>query len=174
MRTATVIFAILVSLWLHPPHALGAERKRLLIINSYNDGAPWAQEIVTPVLNEISNRKGFTATEVVYLNSTLIHNTADYENMKKGFLARYAGRRPDYLVLVGNFSFTLRDVIMEQWGDVPMLLVAQSDQYGPLDFYFTHSDDDSATCAGLRPLSELQGKYDFTLVHAPNLYKETI
>ncbi len=174
MRTATVIFAILVSLCLHPPHALGAERKRLLIINSYNDGAPWAQEIVTPVLNEISNRKGFTATEVVYLNSTLIHNAADYENMKKGFLARYAGRRPDYLVLVGNFSFTLRDVIVEQWGDVPMLLVAQSDQYGPLDFYFTHSDDDSATCSGLRPLSELQGKYDFTLVHAPNLYKETI
>ncbi len=174
MRTAAVIFAILVSLWLHPPHALGEERKRLLIINSYNDGAPWAQEIVTPVLNEISNRKGFTATEVVYLNSTLIHNTADYENMKKGFLARYAGRRPDYVVLVGNFSFTLRDVIVEQWGDVPMLLVAQSDQYGPLDFYFTHSDDDSATCSGLRPLSELQGKYDFTLVQAPNLYKETI
>lgn len=174
MRTATVIFAILVSLCLHPPHALGAERKRLLIINSYNDGAPWAQEIVTPVLNEISNRKGFTATEVVYLNSTLIHNAADYENMKKGFLARYAGRRPDYVVLVGNFSFTLRDVIVEQWGDVPMLLVAQSDQYGPLDFYFTHSDDDSATCSGLRPLSELQGKYDFTLVQTPNLYKETI
>lgn len=177
MKTKNILklLFILACFALHPPHAECAEGKRVLIINSYNDGAPWAQEIVTPVMADVSTRDGFRAPEVVYLNSTLIHNEKDYDNMANGLFSRFSERHPDYVVLVGNFSFTLRDRIKEAWGDVPMLLVAQSDQYCMQDFYYTRTgDDNSELCGGMKPLEELRGKYNFSLVQAPNLYKETI
>ena len=90
------------------PHARGDERKRLLIINSYHDGAPWAQDIINPVLYDISTRDNFYAPEVIYLNNTLIHNHEDFSVMEEGLFKKFSNRKPDYLVLVGNFSFTLR------------------------------------------------------------------
>ena len=115
MKTKNILklLFILACFALHPPHAECAEGKRVLIINSYNDGAPWAQEIVTPVMADVSTRDGFRAPEVVYLNSTLIHNEKDYDNMANGLFSRFSERHPDYVVLVGNFSFTLRDRIKE-------------------------------------------------------------
>lgn len=156
-----------------PPQARCDERKRLLIINSYHDGAPWAQDIINPVLYDISKRDNFYAPEVIYLNNTLIHNYEDFNVMEEGLFKRFADRKPDCLVLVGNFSFTLRDRIVKEWGNVPILLICQSGNYGSQEFYYTNvsSEAESET---LRPLQELQGKYNFSIVLIPNLYEQTI
>ena len=150
------------------------EGKRLLIINSYHDGAPWSAEIVSPIVADISKRDDFMAPEVVYLTNTLIHNEADFKTMEDGLFERYTGKRPDYLVLVGNFAFNLRDRIVKEWGDVPMLLVCQSEEYGPANYYYTYEDESAVGCGELRPLKELQGKYNFSIVVIPNLYEQTI
>ncbi len=149
------------------------ERKRLLIINSYHDGAPWAQDIINPVLYDISKRDDFYAPEVIYLNNTLIHNHEDFCVMEEGLFKKFSNRKPDCLVLVGNFSFTLRDRIVKEWGNVPMLLICQMAEYGSQEFYYTNvsSEAESET---LRPLQELQGKFNFSIVHIPNLYEQTI
>ncbi len=170
----TIILATLISsLFLHPPHADGEGGKRLLIINGYHDGAPWAQEIINPVLYDIAKREDFEAPEVVYLSNTLIHNAQDFRTMEEGLFERFSDKKPDYLVLVGNFTFTLRDRIVKEWGNVPMLLICQSMEYGSQDFYYTYDDGD-VVCEDQRPLQELQGKYNFSIVHVPNLYRQTI
>ena len=148
-------------------------RKRLLIINGYHDGAPWAQDIINPVLFDISKRDNFYAPEVIYLSNTLIHNEEDFRVMEDGLFNRFREKKPDYLVLVGNFAFSLRDRIVREWGDVPMLLVCQSLEYGTERFYYTDINAEEE-CEDLRPLSELQGKYNFSAVHIPNLYRQTI
>ena len=148
-------------------------RKRLLIINGYHDGAPWAQDIINPVLFDISKRDNFYAPEVIYLSNTLIHNEEDFRVMEDGLFNRFSKKKPDYLVLVGNFAFSLRDRIVREWGDVPMLLVCQSLEYGTERFYYTDINAEEE-CEDLRPLSELQGKYNFSAVHIPNLYRQTI
>lgn len=148
-------------------------RKRLLIINGYHDGAPWAQDIINPVLFDISKRDNFYAPEVIYLSNTLIHNAEDFQVMEDGLFNRFRKKKPDYLVLVGNFAFSLRDRIVREWGDVPMLLVCQSLEYGTERFYYTDINAEEE-CEDLRPLSELQGKYNFSAVHIPNLYRQTI
>ena len=148
-------------------------RKRLLIINGYHDGAPWAQDIINPVLFDISKRDNFYAPEVIYLSNTLIHNEEDFRVMEDGLFNRFREKKPDYLVLVGNFAFSLRDRIVREWGDVPMLLVCQSLEYGTERFYYTDINAEEE-CEDLRPLSELQGKYNFSAIHLPNLSRQTI
>ncbi len=174
-RILFTILSILLTplLWLNAK-AENSEGKRLLIINSYHDGAPWSAEIVNPIIADISKRDDFMAPEVVYLTNTLVHNEHDFATMEQGLFDRFTGKRPDYLVLIGNFAFTLRDRIVREWGDVPMLLVCQSDKYGPQNYYYTYDGEDAVGCENQRPLKELQGKYNFSTVIIPNLYEQTI
>lgn len=166
---------LLIGMCLLSLQLFALEGKRLLILNSYNEGAPWAQEIINPIMREVSNRDGFQAVEVVHLNSTLIHNDKDFDNMSRGIFDRFVDRKPDYLVLVGDFAFTLRDSIVEQWGDVPMLLVVQSEQYGMRDYYYTYIDENEAMNPDkLYPLESIHDDYNFSIVVTPNLYKETV
>ena len=166
---------LLIGMCLLSLQLFALEGKRLLILNSYNEGAPWAQEIINPIMREVSNRDGFQAVEVVHLNSTLIHNDKDFDNMSRGIFDRFVDRKPDYLVLVGDFAFTLRDSIVERWGDVPMLLVVQSEQYGMRDYYYTYIDENEAMNPDkLYPLESIHGDYNFSIVVTPNLYKETV
>lgn len=154
-------------------------RKQVLILNAYNEAAPWARQIITPVMQEISEMENFSAVKVANLNGMIVHNEDDFNTMADGVFNRYTGqRRPDYLVLVGNFAFTLRDKIKEHWGDIPMLLIAQNDKFGPLDYYYTYIDSvpDKSVVNGssLIPLSDVRDDYNFTLVLTPNRHKETI
>lgn len=166
---------LLIGMCLLSLQLFALEGKRLLILNSYNEGAPWAQEIINPIMREVSNRDGFQAVEVVHLNSTLIHNDKDFDNMSRGIFDRFVDRKPDYLVLVGDFAFTLRDSIVERWGDVPMLLVVQSEQYGMRDYYYTYIDEnESMNPDKLYPLESIHDDYNFSIVVTPNLYKETV
>lgn len=166
---------LLIGMCLLSLQLFALEGKRLLILNSYNEGAPWAQEIINPIMREVSNRDGFQAVEVVHLNSTLIHNDKDFDNMSRGIFDRFVDRKPDYLVLVGDFAFTLRDSIVERWGDVPMLLVVQSEQYGMRDYYYTYIDENEAMNPDkLYPLESIHNDYNFSIVVTPNLYKETV
>ena len=166
---------LLIGMCLLSLQLFALEGKRLLTLNSYNEGAPWAQEIINPIMREVSNRDGFQAVEVVHLNSTLIHNDKDFDNMSRGIFDRFVDRKPDYLVLVGDFAFTLRDSIVERWGDVPMLLVVQSEQYGMRDYYYTYIDENEAMNPDkLYPLESIHDDYNFSIVVTPNLYKETV
>lgn len=166
---------LLIGMCLLSLQLFALEGKRLLILNSYNEGAPWAQEIINPIMREVSNCDGFQAVEVVHLNSTLIHNDKDFDNMSRGIFDRFVDRKPDYLVLVGDFAFTLRDSIVERWGDVPMLLVVQSEQYGMRDYYYTYIDENEAMNSDkLYPLESIHDDYNFSIVVTPNLYKETV
>lgn len=157
------------------PEAFADDRKKLIILNGYNESAPWAQEVIMPIMREISHREDFKTVETVHMNCTQIHTRDEYENMATGIFNRFADRKPDYVVLVGNFAFMLRDRIVEHWGNVPMLLVATSDLYGPLEYYFTYPDGISEDFSKqLKPLSELHGDYNFTLVHSPAYYEQTV
>lgn len=173
LKKIILLLGLLVNVAVQALAGGDAGRKRLLIINGYHDGAPWAQDIINPILYDISRRDNFYAPEVIYLSNTLIHDDGDWERMADGLFQRFKNKKPDYLVLVGNFSFTLRDRIVKEWGDVPMLLICQSLEYGTREFYYTNPTAEDA-CEEHRPLQELQKRYNFSVVHIPNLYKETI
>lgn len=161
-----------LSLFSFIPQAVDARERRLLIINSYNEAAPWSQELITPIAVRIARTDGVHA-DIVHMNGMFIRNMTMYRQMEDGIFHRFEDRKPDYLVLIGNMSFTLRDRIVQEWGDIPMLLITKIDVYGPREFYLT-GETSEVPDDSLRPLTDLQGQYNFTMVEVPDLYRQTI
>ena len=64
------------------------KHRRLLIINSYNESAPWSQELITPILLQTSPIEDITA-DVVHMNGTFIRNDSLYIRMENGIFERF-------------------------------------------------------------------------------------
>lgn len=151
--------------------------KKLVILNTYNESAPWSQQIITNIMNTLTKVDEFISTDVMPLNGPLVHDAKQFDQMADGIFERYPeGHGPDYVVLIGNMAFAMRDRIIRHWGKVPMVLIGQLDQYGPQASYYTYTDDEEYpfTDADMQPLEPLREKYNFTFVHIPNRWKETV
>ena len=79
------------------------KHRRLLIINSYNESAPWSQELITPILLQTSPIEDITA-DVVHMNGTFIRNDSLYIRMENGIFERFQDKKPDYLVHIRRFD----------------------------------------------------------------------
>ena len=148
------------------------KHRRLLIINSYNESAPWSQELITPILLQTSPIEDITA-DVVHMNGTFIRNDSLYIRMENGIFERFQDKKPDYLVLLGNMAFTLRERILSEWGNIPIVLIGNEDTYAPREYYFTGRPIHISN-AITSPLVDLQPQYNFTFIETPYMYKETI
>lgn len=162
------IFHVLMPAQMHAE----PQAKKLLIINSYNESAPWVQSYITPFMLEAS-RNNMLDCDVVHMNSSLIRTDSMYENIENGIFDRFKSNHPDYLVIIGKMAFSLRDRIRAEWGrEIPMLFLGVDDMICPGNRYL--SGDKSYTNAEHKPLSSLRADYNFTFVEVPDLYKETI
>ncbi len=151
------------------------DKKQLVIINSYNEVAPWPRKYINNVIQEVAARPDFNAVRVIHLNNSLIFNEDDYNEMVDMLFGNYTGQQPDYLVIIGNFAFNLRDKIKENWGDVPMLVISQNAKCAPLEYYFTvPNTNDSVMPPKMVPMESMRDEYNFSLVLTPNKHKETI
>lgn len=52
--------------------------KNMIVINSYNENAPWVQAYITPFMIEAARRKDLQC-QMVHLSSTLITNDSVFE-----------------------------------------------------------------------------------------------
>lgn len=146
--------------------------KKLVVINSYHESAPWVQGFVTPFMMEAAKRKDLTC-QLVHLNSSLIRNDSVFERTENGLFQRFSNNKPDYLVLVGDIAFAMRDRIKQEWGDIPMILLATNDELiGRQNLY--SGEYSGASTATYTSLSDIRREYNFTFVEVPELYKQTI
>ncbi len=175
-RFLNIVILLLAFLIGASPQASAQDgKKQLVIINSYNEVAPWPRKYINNVIQDISQRPDFNAVRVIHLNNSLIFDLDDYNEMVEMLFDNYSGPKPDYLVLIGNFAFNLRDSIKENWGDVPMLVISQNAKYAPLESYFTvENTNDTVRPPKMIPMESLQDEYNFSVVVTPNKHKETI
>lgn len=168
-----IVFLIISVSQLMVPYPLYAasQEKNLLIINSYNESAPWVQSYLTPFMLEAANNDRLNCN-LVHMNSTLVRTDSMYYKIENGVFDRFKHNRPDCLVLIGKMAFSLRDRIKSEWGDIPMLFLGVDDKIGLNDKYL--SGDRSYPDKTQIPLSEIRGQYNFTYIEVPDLYKETI
>lgn len=165
-----VIISVSQLMGLFPLYA-ASQGKNLLIINSYNESAPWVQSYITPFMLKAANNSWFNC-ELVHMNSTLVRTDSMYHTVVSGVFDRFKYNRPDCLVLIGKMAFSLRDRIKSEWGDIPMLYLGMDDKIGvnekclPGDRSFLNTQQ--------IPLSEIRDQYNFTYIEVPDLYKETI
>lgn len=107
------------------------------------------------------------------MNGTFIRNDSLYIRMENGIFERFQDKKPDYLVLLGNMAFTLRERILSEWGNIPIVLIGNEDTYAPREYYFTGRPIHISN-AITSPLVDLQPQYNFTFIETPYMYKETI
>ena len=153
------------------PLYAASQKKNLLIINSYNESAPWVQSYITPFMLEAANNDQLNCN-LVHMNSTLVRTDSMYYKIENGVFDRFKHNRPDFLVLIGRMAFSLRDRIKSEWGDIPMLYLGEDDKIGLNEKYL--SGDRSYLDKTQIPLSEIRSQYNFTYIEVSKLYKETI
>ena len=163
-------FAVLLMFGLQSSYA-SPQSKELLIINSYNESAPWVQDYITPFMLKAAKTDGLNCN-MVHMNSTLIRTDSMYSSVEEGIFNRFKDNHPSYLVLIGKMAFSLRDRIKSEWGDIPMLVLGSSDKIGIDEKYLTGNTSylDSKQIS----LSDIRSQYNFTYIEIPDLYKETI
>lgn len=145
----------------------------LLIINSYCERAPWANSIIIPALEEVSKYPHVHAY-VSHLNNLLITNDSIYKASVSSLFARYDRIKPDFLLLIGNMAFSLREEIRKHWGDIPMIVCAENDIYPPTPFFYAREDSTRAPQESIRRITDLKDDYNFTAIYYPNYCQKTV
>lgn len=151
------------------------KQKRLAVINSYNENTPWPRLFINSIISEMALHKDFEPVKVAHLNNSLIRNKDEYDALETRLFDFFDKSKPDYLIVIGNFAFTMRDMFKKHWGNIPILLLSQNNMYADLDYYFTVTDnDDSKIPPKMYPMEDLQKEYNFTSLITRNKYRETI
>lgn len=173
---AIASLAIIAATSLFPYDACAIDRAKpnqnILIINAYNEGSPWSQSFINPIIMEAAKTHDFVV-RVEHMNMTFVTTDSLYRNMVRGVLDRFKDNKPHGIVMIGEASFCMLDTLKARWGDIPAILVGNSDKVGPIGYYLTGVNGND-TDDELTPLAQLRSKHDFTFVESPFMYKETI
>lgn len=169
-RNLILFFAFLMMSAMQSTQA-ASNTKNLLIINSYNESAPWVQDYITPFMLEAANNDNLDCN-LIHMNSSLIRTDSLYDTIGDGIFNRFKDDKPDYLVLIGRMAFSLRDRIQDEWGDVPMLFLGSNDKTVLNEKYL--SGDQNFLNSETIHLGDMRNRYNFTYIEVPDLYRETI
>ena len=170
MHMLLILVAALFTFGIRSSYA-SPQSKELLIINSYNESAPWVQDYITPFMQKAAETDGLNCN-MVHMNSTLIRTDSMYNQVKEGIFNRFRDNHPNYLVLIGKMAFSLRKRIKSEWGDIPILVIGAGDKIAEDEMYLT--GDSSFLKAKQISLSDIRDQYNFTYIEIPDLYRETI
>ena len=165
-RKRLLLACILILPFFFPGTASG-QQKRLGVISAYHESAPWPKDLFTAVSLNLADRSDIII-DPVYMNASLITDENYLNRTIDGVFQHFKNNKPDYLLLIGGMTITLRDRIVEEWGDIPMAMISKSDKYGPRNYYITN-DTAFISDQMLRPMADLQGRYNLTLVQFPDL-----
>lgn len=142
----------------------------LLVVNTYTSDAPWSNAIIEPVQKWVSAEHG-VAVFVEHLNMLMIDDAARFDKVKQAVLDKYSDKAPKAVLLLGNPALLLKDDIRDRWGDIPVILCAEEDYFGPDSAYI---DKHPIPIEKRIPLSTLTGDYNLTVLQTKMFPKENV
>ena len=142
----------------------------VLILNSYNESAPWSNSITSPIMHKISELKDIDAY-IEHLNLFMVNDSVMVDRFPQMLLNKYGKTPPKLLVLLGSMSMIFREEIKEMWGDVS-ILVCDSDPYTYTEEYYRKQD--VTTPENKIHVDSLRDDYNITFMHTPAYLKESV
>ena len=142
----------------------------VLILNSYNESAPWSNSITSPIMHKISELKDIDAY-IEHLNLFMVNDSVMVDRFPQMLLNKYGKTPPKLLVLLGSMSMIFREEIKEMWGDVS-ILVCDSDPYIYTEEYYRKRD--VTTPENKIHVDSLKDDYNITFMHTPAYLKESV
>lgn len=149
--------------------AFNANSDYLLVINTYTSDAPWSNAIIEPVQKWMNDEN--VPVLIEHLNMLMVNDAKDFDMVENAIFTKYANRTPKAILLLGNSALLLKDSIRAYWGDVPMVLCAEHDFYGPDSAYIRKTPVPLEQCM---PLSELADKYNLTVLQTRIFLQENV
>lgn len=151
-------------------HAFSLPNDFLLVINTYTADAPWSNAIIEPVQKWISAERDF-AVFAEHLNMLFINDTVEFNKVADSFLSKYTERAPKGVLLLGNSALLMKDKIRNQWGDIPLILCAEMDFFGPDRYYINRQAIPEEERV---PLSVLAEDYNITVLQTKMFPRENV
>lgn len=142
----------------------------VLILNSYNESAPWSNSITSPIMHKISELKDIDAY-IEHLNLFMVNDSVMVDRFPQMLLNKYGKTPPKLLVLLGSMSMIFREEIKEMWGDVS-ILVCDSAPYIYTEEYYRKQD--VTTPENKIHVDSLRDDYNITFMHTPAYLKESV
>lgn len=142
----------------------------VLVLNSYNESAPWSNSITSPIMHKISELKDIDAY-IEHLNLFMVNDSVMVDRFPQMLLNKYGKTPPKLLVLLGSMSMIFREEIKEMWGDVS-ILVCDSDPYIYTEEYYRKRD--VTTPENKIHVDSLRDDYNITFMHTPAYLKESV
>ena len=142
----------------------------ILIINTYADSNPWSNSFINPIIRMASqnNKIGIYAAHLKMLTLKSPNNLKAFE---ENILKELSFRTPKLVIFIGSASFILCDDIDQKWPGIPMLLCGEHDYTGPENLI---AQSHALSPEQHIPISQLQNRFNLTLLHAPNYMKENL
>lgn len=141
-------------------YALNTHSDYVLIVNTYTPDAPWSNDLIEPVQKWMNETN--TPVFIEHLNMLMINDAEDFSIVEEATLSKYANHAPKAILLLGNPSLLLKDNIRNYWGDVPMILCAEHDFYGPDQAYIRK---EPIAPEDRMPFSSLTDQYNLTVLN---------
>ena len=92
-----VSICLIIFAW--QPLCAASQSQKLLIINSYNESAPWGQDYITQFLIEAANTENLDY-DLVHMNAILIQTDSLYNLVKEQIYNRLKNNKPDNLNII--------------------------------------------------------------------------
>lgn len=141
----------------------------LLVVNTYTPDALWSSAIIEPVQDWMLAEH--MPVFVEHLSMLMVDTVEEFEESKNFIFSKYSNSPPKAILLLGNPALMLREGIRTQWGDIPIIVCAEQDYYGPDMAYIERHP----ILADQRiPLTTLVEEYNITVLHSRFYLKENV
>ena len=176
MRILLHIKCLLCIFLLYFSSSVSAEAKKvssgtdLLIISSYVSGAPWSQTIISHIMQKEYDRKD-VSMNVEYMNILTIETPEILNQYKNNLFSTYGNNPPKAVLMLGNAPLILRDEMREHWGDIPLIVCAESSYIGPDSTYMYNQ---VVPQKDRIYLNDLRDEYNMTFLNARAFIPESV
>lgn len=142
----------------------------VLCINSYAESSPWSNRILSDIA-EFIGKDVHLMLQIEHMNMLMIDNDRLLNDFTKVIYSKYHSHAPSALILLGNPALILRDEYREMWGDVPMIVCAETDYVGTKEDYLVKRP---IAVENREPISSLADPYNLVLLHSDFYVRENI
>lgn len=164
-----LVFLSVLTTYAQDSLAFNANSDYLLVINTYTSDAPWSNAIIEPVQKWMNDEN--VPVLIEHLNMLMVNDAEDFGMVESAIFTKYANRTPKAILLLGNSALLLKDSIRTYWGDVPVILCAEHDFYGPDSAYIRKTP---ISLEQRIPLSEFADKYNLTVLQTRIFLQENV